>query len=306
MDVVRRWIVRTSLPLFAIAAAYDFGRAQMAAPNSGAESPQPNLAPVTVSPPPKRKASEQTNRHPSRTSTTRSVTARSKKQSTTVVPSGAPPTATQPRETGFGPVSGYVAHQSATGTKTDTPIIETPQSISVVPNDQLEAQQVWTAKEALRYTAGAVYDTRGNFSAYDIIYNRGFIVNRYLDGMRLQGDSGFVTPQVQLYDTERVELLRGPASVLFGQGSPGGIVNMVSKRPTASPFGEVELQAGSFDRLQGAFDIGGPIDPAGQFDYRLTGLVLDSDNQVNFVKEQREFIAPAFTWRTPTHHSRCS
>lgn len=192
---------------------------------------------------------------------------------------------------------GYVATRSATGTKTDSPIIETPQSISVVPRDQLDAQQLYSAKEALRYSAGTVPESRGNFGGYDIIYNRGFVVDRYLDGMRLQGNTGFVTPQVELYGMERVELLRGPASVLFGQGSPGGLLNMVSRRPPSMPGGEILLQAGNYGRLQGAFDVGGPIDKDGQFLYRVTGLGRFSDNQVDFVREERAFIAPAFTWR---------
>ncbi len=200
-------------------------------------------------------------------------------------------------ETGTGPVKGFVATRSDTAMKTDTPIIETPQSIEVVPRDQLEAQQVWTAKEALRYSAGVVSDSRSNFGLYDIMYNRGFVVDRYLDGMKLQGNTGFVTPQVDLYGMERVELLRGPASVMFGQGSPGGLVNMVSKRPLDQPFGgEVELQGGSYDRFQGAFDVGGRVDPEGQYLWRLTGDMRQADNQVQFIQEEHRFIAPAFTW----------
>jgi iron complex outermembrane recepter protein len=200
-------------------------------------------------------------------------------------------------ETGSGPVKGFVAKRSDSAMKTDTPIIETPQSIEVVPRDQLEAQQVWTAKEALRYSAGIVSDSRSNFGLYDIMYNRGFIVDRYLDGMKLQGNTGFVTPQVDLYGMERVELLRGPASVMFGQGSPGGLVNMVSKRPVDQPFGEIELQGGSYNRFQGAFDVGGRVDPDGKLLYRLTGDMRQADNQVQFVQEEHRFIAPAFTWR---------
>ena len=199
-------------------------------------------------------------------------------------------------ETGSGPVKGYVATRSDTAMKTDTPIIETPQSIEVVPRDQLDAQQVWTAKEALRYSAGVVSDSRSNFGLYDIMYNRGFIVDRYLDGMKLQGNTGFVTPQIDLYGMERVELLRGPASVMFGQGSPGGLVNMVSKRPLDQPFGEIQLQGGSYDRFQGAFDVGGRVDPDGKYLWRLTGDTRDAGNQVQFIESEHKFIAPAFTW----------
>lgn len=200
-------------------------------------------------------------------------------------------------ESAWGPVKGYVAQRSATGTKTDTPLLETPQSISVVPRDQIDAQKADSAKQALRYTTDVAVENRANFGSTDITYSRGFILNRFLDGMKLQGDAAFMAPQPELYGVERVEVLRGPASVLYGQSSPGGIMNLVSKRPTAQPFGELEIQGGSYNRFQGAFDFGGPIDKDGQFLYRLTGLARESDNQVDFVKDQRAFIAPAFTWR---------
>lgn len=200
-------------------------------------------------------------------------------------------------ETAWSPVKGYVAQRSATGTKSDTPLMSTPQSISVVTRDQIEAQQATSLKDALRYTAGVAAENRAAFNSTDITYSRGFILNRFVDGMRLQGDSGYMTPQPELYGLERVEVLRGPASVLYGQSSPGGIINAVSKRPTAQPFGEIQLQGGQVDRFQGAFDFGGPIDKDGRFSYRLTGLSRQANNQVDFVKEERQFIAPSFTWR---------
>ena len=280
---VRQWSVRAGVGALMVAACSDVGAAQTAGQTNVAQAAGATPVPEIVVRAPAKKKQQ----------TVRAV----RRSAPAAAPAAVPATAPQPRETALGPVSGIVAHQSATGTKTDTPIIETPQSISVVPKDQIEAQQVSTAKEALLYTAGADADTRGNYGLYDIIYNRGFAVTRYLDGMRLQGDSGFVTPQVDLWGMERVELLRGPASVLFGQGTPGGIVNMVSKLPTFTPFGEVELVGGSFDHFQGAFDVGGPIDKEGQFAYRVSGLFLDSNNQVDFTKQQRQFIAPSFTWR---------
>lgn len=297
ISIVRRSLVSASLPLLVIASSYDLGRAQDATPKTGVGSNAAKLPQVIVTAPRKKKTAQHVNRGGrAQASIPRSSPVRSTTRSANVAQTNASAGST-PQETAHGPVSGFVAHQSATGTKTDTPIIQTPQSISVVPADQLQTQQAWTAKEALRYTAGAAADTRSNFGAYDIIYNRGFPVSRYLDGMRLQGDTGFVTPQIELWGMERVELLRGPASVLYGQGTPGGIVNMVSKRPTDQPFGEIALQGGSFDRFQGAFDVGGPVDQQGQLEYRLTGLFRDSNNQVDFVKTQRQYIAPSLTWR---------
>lgn len=201
------------------------------------------------------------------------------------------------QETAWGPVSGYVATRSATGTKTDTPIIETPQSISVVTRDQIEAQNADSAKQALRYTAGVAGENRGNFGGYDIMYGRGFILDQYWDGMKLPGAAGVFPPQPEMYGVERVEFLRGPSSVLFGQGSLGGLVNLVSKRPSAIASNEVVLQGGSYGRIQGGFDSTGPLDKNGDFLYRVVGFAKDAGNQVDFVKEQRYYISPALTWR---------
>src|SRR5262249_16018183 len=150
-----------------------------------------------------------------------------------------------------GPTKGYVATRAASATKTDTPIIEIPQSISVVTRDQIDAQQADSMKQALRYSAGVSSENRANFGAYDIIYSRGFILDRRLDGMRLQGKTSFITPQTEIYGIDRIEVLHGPASVLFGQGSPAGIVNMVSTLPTTTPLREVVIQGGNFGRIQG-------------------------------------------------------
>ncbi len=96
---------------------------------------------------------------------------------------------------------------------------------------------------------------------------------------------------------ERVEVLRGPASVLYGQASPGGIVSMVSKRPTEQPFRAVTLTTGNRNRAEAAFDLGGPITADGRWAYRLNGLGRRVDTQVDFSREQRLVLAPALAWR---------
>ena len=197
----------------------------------------------------------------------------------------------------YAPVTGYVATESMVGTKTATPLLETPQSISVVTRDQIEDQNAQSAKQALRYTAGVQSETRANFGGYDITYGRGFALNRYLDGMRIMGDTQFITAQPEIYGLDRVEYLRGPASVLYGQGSPGGFINMISRMPQATSSNEVFIQGGSNDRVQGGFDSTGKLDKNGDFLYRVTGFAKDAGNQVDFVKEQRYYIAPALTWR---------
>ena len=116
--------------------------------------------------------------------------------------------------------------------------------------------------------------------------------------MRLPADNTtFAIPRIETYGLERVEVLKGPSAALYGQSEPGGLLNMVSKRPTSTPQYEVVGSFGSFERFQGAFDIGGPIDKNGEFLYRIVGLARDSNSQTDFVQDNKLFIAPSFTWR---------
>ena len=198
------------------------------------------------------------------------------------------------QESAWGPVDGYVATRSATGTKTDTPLIETPQTIDVVTRDEIETRQAQTVTDALRYVAGV--SVSGSESRRDYLNSRGFLASHYLNGLRLT-DGSWGINQIDPYFLERIERVAGPASVLYGQASPGGIIEMVSKMPTTQPFHEVGIQTGSYGRAQGFFDFGGPVDHDGKLFYRLTGLGRTADTQVDFSKEERIAIAPALTWR---------
>lgn len=205
-------------------------------------------------------------------------------------------------ETATGPVDGYIAHRSASGSKTDTPLLETPQSISVVTADQVKAQNAQTVGQALRYTPGIISEHGGGVDGarYDFQTIRGFgyVGQHYADGMKATfGTGNLAMPQFDPYFLERVEAVRGPSSVLYGQNTPGGIINMISKRPSETPQREVSLQYGSHDRVQAAFDFSGPITEDGTFLYRLSGLGRHSNSQVDFVEEERFAIAPSLTWK---------
>jgi iron complex outermembrane receptor protein len=197
---------------------------------------------------------------------------------------------------------GYVPITASSASKSSTPLVETPQSVSVITQQQLVDQQPQNVREALRYTPGVFAEYRGaGGTRYDTILYRGFGggINydyAYLDQMRLLG-ANYGVPQIDPYFLDRIEVLRGPASVLYGQNTPGGLINLVSKLPTEQPFREVQLQAGSFGRVQGAFDLGGPIDKDASWLYRITGIGRMADSQVNLQKEQRIAVAPALTWR---------
>lgn len=203
-------------------------------------------------------------------------------------------------ETGTGPVVGYVAHETVTGSKTDTPILEVPQSISVVTRDQMDARAVQNVGEALDYSAGVVSEPFGTDPRFDAPIIRGFSAanSQYLNGLKLMRDQGMVS--IEPYGLERIDVLRGPSSVLYGQGNPGGLINMISKRPVFRSFGEVNGLAGTFDRYVGSFDVGGAIGETPEsatVAYRLTGLVRQSGTQTDDVDDDRYFIAPAVTFK---------
>lgn len=201
-------------------------------------------------------------------------------------------------ESGTGPVIGYSARQSVTATKTDTPLLETPQSISVVTKDQIKDQGAQTVQDALQYTPGVSIQGYGANAFFDGFKIRGFDAPQYLDGLRLPRDGiQFAMPKIETYGLERLEVLKGPSSGLYGQTDPGGFINMISKRPTATPHYDVEGTFGSFNRIQGAFDIGGPSDKSGEFLYRVVGLARQSDTQTDFMQDNKLFIAPSLTWR---------
>jgi iron complex outermembrane receptor protein len=202
-------------------------------------------------------------------------------------------------ETAWGPVNGYVATRSASGSKTDTPLIETPQSISIVTRDQIRNTGARSIAESLNYTSGVVAQSPIFTRMVDDFTVRGFnVANGNLgtlrDGMKLQ--SNVYDGGQESYGLERVEVLKGAASVLYGQLGPGGVINAISKRPTPTRFGEVNLEYGSYQRRQISADLGGPLTADGQFSYRLTGLLRKSETNVDHVDDDKIYIAPALTW----------
>lgn len=202
-----------------------------------------------------------------------------------------------------GPVRGYVATQSRVATKTDTPILETAQSISVIGRQQIEDQNALTLNQALRYTPSVTTEQRGGAGATrtDQFFIRGFTAPLFLDGLSLPG-SRDAAPSVDPYRVERVDVIKGPASVLYGQSGPGGIVNFVSKMPRFVQHGEIFVQGGGFNEVRGGFDIGGPLPAAAgpladQFAYRVVGLGWRGDGPAVTTEVERVLINPSVTWR---------
>ncbi len=195
-------------------------------------------------------------------------------------------------------VQGYVANRSGGSTKTNTSILETPQAISVVGREQIFDQASQTIVEALRYTAGVSTNINPNDTRFESLRIRGFEPVLYLDGMQLPfGSQLFGRPKVDPFMLDRIEVLKGPSSALYGQLAPGGMINMVSLLPTSTPTRTIEVQANSFGQVGTAFDIGGPADPKGDLLYRIAGVLHDGGTQIDYVNDFRGAIAPSFTWR---------
>lgn len=206
-------------------------------------------------------------------------------------------TASEIQENAYGFVAGYIATRSATGTKTDTPIIETPQSISVVGAEQIEVMKPQNLTEALNYVAG-VDRFEGFNRSGEMAWIRGFqanVQNYYRDGSRYLRNA--YDGQLETYGLERIEVLKGASSVLYGVAAPGGIINTVTKRPSTSPIRELNIQGGSFNRKQVSGDFSDSFSDESDWSYRLTFLYRDSDAFVDYVRDNRIFIAHALKWQ---------
>lgn len=203
------------------------------------------------------------------------------------------------RETATGPVVGYVAKRSVTATKTDTPLIETPQSVSVIGAEEIENRRADALVDALNYTAGAIR-TDAQDRTTDTFNLRGFDMNPqsgsyYRDGTKYTVNK--YNGRQELYGLERVEVLKGASSVLYGTAAPGGIINTVSKRPTTVALREVNAELGSFGRKQISADFSGALTDGGTWSYRLIALKRSSDSYVDFVPDDRTYLAPALKWQ---------
>lgn len=196
------------------------------------------------------------------------------------------------------PTKGIVAKESASGTKTATPLRKTPQTISVVTRDQMNDQQPASVADALGYSSGVVTSYRGNSNRNDEVISRGFrYAPKLLDGLHygLSSENGGAG-QLDPWLLERVEMVHGPAGVLYGQVSPGGLLMMTSKRPTAESIHEVKLSTGNRHYGEAAFDFGGKLNDDNTLFYRLNGIANTKSEFVKNSKQQRMAIAPAITW----------
>ncbi|MDR4305609.1 TonB-dependent siderophore receptor [Chelatococcus sambhunathii] len=195
---------------------------------------------------------------------------------------------------------GYVAKTTRTATKTDLPVHETPATINTVTAKQLQDRNPQNLQEALAYTPGVRGGAFGFDPRYDSFFVRGVDITYtgvFRDGLR-QFNSPNGLFRLEPYGLESISILKGPASAIYGASASAGIIDLISKRPTDYKFGEVEVQGGSFERKQGNFDFGGPLNEEGGVSYRITALFRDAETGLGkAVKDDRAFIAPSITFK---------
>ena len=187
---------------------------------------------------------------------------------------------------------GYKLPNSSTATKTDTPLKDIPQSINIIPPQVLQDRGINKVSDALENVSGIIRGSTGSSIFGDNFNIRGFKASDsiFRDGVPYQTSSTLGTS-----DIDRIEVLKGPSSVLFGAGEPGGIINLVSKQPLSKPFAKAEVSAGSFNNYRGAIDFSGPIDPEKKILYRVNADYENNGSFRDFVSSNNFSIAPVVT-----------
>lgn len=186
-------------------------------------------------------------------------------------------------------------------TKTETPFNEIPQALSVIENEEWQARGARTVQRAADYTPGVFTNQIGASNRFDYLVLRGFsdgsLSNIFLDGLKLLGDTNSHSSMtIDPWFLDSIEVVRGPASVLYGQASPGGVVALNSKQPQFQQAGEARFTLGNNSQRSAAFDLTGPLGANQRVAYRLLGLANAADTQFGPVEEERYAIAPSLTW----------
>lgn len=199
-------------------------------------------------------------------------------------------------ESATGPVEGYSASRSATGTRTDTPLLETPVSVQVIGRELMDDQQVLTISEAIKNISG-VYTRQGpDGNTMDSFNIRGFQVHSY-GGSYMDGVKDFSRAPKETAGLERVEVLKGPAAIMYGRIEPGGMINRVSKTPQADEFLKIQQQAGSYNYLRTTVDANGDFSDNTTVLYRVNLAVEDGDGFKDDTHNRRVYLAPQIEWR---------
>jgi iron complex outermembrane recepter protein len=193
-------------------------------------------------------------------------------------------------------VTGVRDKGTGAGTKTDTPLMATPQTITVIDAEELRRRNARSLNQALTYVAGISPNQRGaTVTRYDQMFVRGFAPGLYLDGMRLIAGP-YSTPQIDFNRIDHIDIVKGPASVLYGNSTPGGLINLTSKVPEATAFQRLELAAGNYDSQRLDVDINRPLDQDGTWLLRLMSGAQRSDGFTRMTESERKHFSPAITF----------
>lgn len=200
----------------------------------------------------------------------------------------------------------YTRENASVGTKTETSLLQTPASVSIITRKQIEDRQAWTPEEALKYTAGVNSPSGGGRSPFDQAFNiRGFSTGEagdlggfyYRDGFRMSGIP------IAMGNVERIELLKGPASILYGRTEPGGLINVIYKKPLSTPYYSLEQQFGSYDFYRTNVDATGPLTSDGSLAYRATLQAVESGSFTRYLENNFLSLSPSLTWK-PSEQTR--
>jgi len=280
-----------------------FANSASAQQSAGSGLSDRNLPPLTVDAP-KQRPTQSGLSKPARLAN--SGNRRGQRRQASVAPSAVPARSAQndqSRQDPRGPINGYVAERSMTGTKTNTSLMETPQSISVVGREEIRDQNPGSFAEALRYAPGVRSETFGADTRNDWFKIRGFDVQDvglFQDGLQLYSFA-FATWKFPPFGIERIDILRGPSAVLYGGSGPGGLVNVISKKPPYEPLNYLEAGVNSYGNSYVSFDFGGPAatpsGPSKELFYRLLGTVKGGETQTAFTPDNTYFFAPSVTYK---------
>lgn len=185
----------------------------------------------------------------------------------------------------------FVPQGAITASKTTAPLIETPQSVSVISRDQIDLLNFIDVQQAVRYTAGVAGENYGPDLRFDFLRVRGFIPVQYIDGLQAPVSDTIDNVGLDLYGFEAIDILKGSASTLYGSTPPGGIYNLTSRRPSSQTGGEFQVKYGTDDFKQAAGTVTGAL--TNGISARLTGLYRDRDSQTDYVNARRAYVAPA-------------
>ncbi len=288
--------LRAAVAICAFALApTSFARAQQAteAPASPAQSQSlpSQLPPLLVEKPPQRRA-------PPKPKHASSSQSRGNAQGAAKAAPSAPKPAPTGNVAGADPTA-YSVPNASVGTKTDTPILLTPATVTVVPQQVLTDQAVTTIQEAVRNAPGvAVGGGAANDSGqpYSELFIRGFPAGTFLrNGVRSLGEDNGVF-STQFADIDQVQVLQGPAAILYGAIEPGGVVNIITKQPLSTPYYSIEQQIGSYSDFRTSVDLTGPIGTDGTLSYRLTGSWQDQGSPFDYIFGNTRFLAPVVKW----------